>query len=419
MARNPHGTHSDLIHCDNCGEDYSSTYKRCPFCGARPASTQSTSRLDFTGRLGAAAGGGRAASSRPARSEQQSAPRSRQIAEEDDYVFDGQDVFDDPREDRGDSPSPFRASGGRHLSGGGRDGRGLNISPTTLISFVVSGIIVLAAILIVILVVIPMIKGGKTPAASNSPNGSLPGNSASQPVSPSPGQTAPAGPSGQPSQPAGPSAPTDPAAPTDSPLPSGSVSPSPSSSVPPSTGGLTLTYLGQARTQFTISDRWPSPIQLEVSGASGTVTWTSTNTAVATVSSSGLVSGVSKGQAYVTATDAAGNSQTCHVIVDISGTAAPSSSPAPSTSPAPSQSQAPSSGALTLSHDDFTMSSAYPTPITIRATGASGAVTWASSNTSVATVDANGKVSMVGKGQCRITATDAAGNSASCIVRVS
>ena len=21
-----------LIHCDNCGEDYSSTYKRCPFC---------------------------------------------------------------------------------------------------------------------------------------------------------------------------------------------------------------------------------------------------------------------------------------------------------------------------------------------------------------------------------------------------
>lgn len=408
MARNPHGTHSDLIHCDNCGEDYSSTYKRCPFCGARPANTQATSRLDFTGRLGAAAGGGRAASSRAARGEQQSAPRSRQSMEEDDYIFDGQDVFDDPRQDQDDGPSPFRNSGGRHLSGGG-----LGISPTTLISFVVSGIIVLAAILIVILVVIPMIKGGQTPPVSNSPNGSLPGTSASQPISPSPSQTTPADPNAsQPVQP------TDPAAPTDSPLPTESVSPSPSASVPPSTGGLTLTYLGQARTQFTISDRWPSPIQLEVSGASGTVTWTSTNTAVATVSSSGLVSGVSKGQAYVTATDAAGNSQTCHVIVDISGTAAPSSSPAPSNSPAPSQSQAPSSGALTLSHDDFTMSSTYPTPITIRASGASGAVTWTSSNTSVATVDANGRVSMVGKGQCRVTATDAAGNSASCIVRV-
>lgn len=409
MARNPHGTHSDLIHCDNCGEDYSSTYKRCPFCGARPASTQSTSRLDFTGRLGAAAGGGRAASSRSARGEQQSAPRSRQIAEEDDYVFDGQDVFDDPREDRGDSPSPFRASGGRHLSGGG-----LGISPTTLISFVVSGIIVLAAILIVILVVIPMIKGGKTPAASNSPNGSLPGNSASQPVSPSPGQTAPADPSGQPSQPVGPSAPTDPAAPTDSPLPSDSVSPSPSTSVPPSSGSLTLVAYGNVRTDISISDAYPNPVQFEARGASGTVTWKSSNTAVATVSANGVVTGVGRGEAAVTATDAAGNTGSCRVLVTLSNPSAPSVS----TSPAPSQSQTPSSGTLTLSHDDFTMSSTYPTPITIRASGASGAVTWASSNTSVATVDANGKVSMVGKGQCRITATDAAGNSASCIVRV-
>jgi len=26
----------DLIHCDNCGEDYSPSYKRCPFCDERP-----------------------------------------------------------------------------------------------------------------------------------------------------------------------------------------------------------------------------------------------------------------------------------------------------------------------------------------------------------------------------------------------
>lgn len=410
MARNPHGTHSDLIHCDNCGEDYSSTYKRCPFCGARPANTQATSRLDFTGRLGAAAGGGRAASSRAARGEQQSAPRSRQSMEEDDYIFDGQDVFDDPRQDQDDGPSPFRNSGGRHLSGGG-----LGISPTTLISFVVSGIIVLAAILIVILVVIPMIKGGQTPPVSNSPNGSLPGTSASQPISPSPSQTTPADPNAsQPVQP------TDPAAPTDGPLPTESVSPSPSASVPPSTGSITLRTPYGSGAEISISDAYPTPVQLQAVGASGNVTWTSANTAIATVSASGVVSGVSWGDTYITATDAAGNSQTCHVIVRLSGTAAPSSSPAPSTSnsPAPSQSQAPSSGTLTLSHEDFTMSSAYPTPITIRASGASGTVTWTSSNTSVATVDANGRVSMVGKGQCRVTATDAAGNSASCIVRV-
>lgn len=403
MARNPHGTHSDLIHCDNCGEDYSSTYKRCPFCGARPANTQATSRLDFTGRLGAAAGG-RAASSRTARGEQQSAPRSRQSIEEDDYIFDGQDVFDDPQEDQDGGPSPFRYGGGRHLSGGG-----LGISPTTLISFVVSGIIVLAAILIVILVVIPMIKGGKTPPVSNSPNGSLPGTSASQPVSPSPSQTAPADPNA--SQPA---QPTDPAAPTDSPLPSDSVSPSPSTSVPPSGGSLTLVAYGNVRTDISISDAYPNPVQFEARGASGTVTWKSSNTAVATVSANGVVTGVGRGEASVTATDAAGNTGSCRVLVTLSNPSAPSVS----TSPAPSQSQTPSSGTLTLSHEDFTMSSAYPTPITIRATGASGAVTWSSSNTSVATVDANGKVSMVGKGQCRVTATDAAGNSASCIVRV-
>jgi hypothetical protein len=27
---------SEFIHCDKCGEDYSSTYKRCPFCDERP-----------------------------------------------------------------------------------------------------------------------------------------------------------------------------------------------------------------------------------------------------------------------------------------------------------------------------------------------------------------------------------------------
>ena len=417
MARNPHGTHSDLIHCDNCGEDYSSTYKRCPFCGARPANTQATSRLDFTGRLGAAVGGGRAASSRPVRGEQQSASRSRQSMEEDDYIFDGQDVFDDPQEDQDGGPSPFRYGGGRHLSGGG-----LGISPTTLISFVVSGIIVLAAILIVILVVIPMIKGGKTPPASNSPNGSLPGASASQPVSPSPGQTTPVDPdASQPVQPTGPATPTDPAAPTDSPLPSDSASPSPSTSVPPSGGSLTLVAYGNTRTDISISDAYPNPVQFEARGASGTVTWKSSNTAVATVSANGVVTGVGRGEAAVTATDAAGNTGSCRVLVTLSNPSAPSvsTSPAPSQSQSPSQSQAPSSGTLTLSHEDFTMSSAYPTPITIRATGASGAVTWSSSNTSVATVDANGKVTMVGKGRCTVTATDASGNTGSCLVRVS
>ena len=398
MAKNIHGTRSDLIHCDNCGEDYSSTYKRCPFCGTRPVNTQS--------------GGGRLAGGRAA----QDYARSRQPQpEEDDYVFDGQDVFDDLDRERGRGGSFFQG-GGRHLSGGG-----LGISPTTLIGFIVSGIIVLAAILIVILVVIPMIRGGKTPVASNSPNGSLPVTSASQPISPSPLPVTP-NPTGSPD----PS--VDPGAPTDSPLPSEPASPSPSTvtSVPPANGNLTLVAYNNVRTEISISDAYPNPVQFEVRGASGAVTWKSSNTAVVTVTAGGVVSGVGRGEATATATDAAGNSANLRVLVTLSNPsgATTSSAPASSTSPAPSASQAPSTGgSLTLTYmgnarEDITMSSAYPDPARLQVSGASGAVTWSSSNTAVATVDANGTVTMAGKGQCTITATDASGNSGTCLVRV-
>ena len=60
-----------LIHCESCGEDYSATYKRCPFCGEKP-------------------GGGTTAS----------LPRMADPAQ-DDYVFEGEDLFDDVED-----PSP-------------------------------------------------------------------------------------------------------------------------------------------------------------------------------------------------------------------------------------------------------------------------------------------------------------------------
>lgn len=390
MART-HGTRSDLIHCDNCGEEYSSTYKRCPFCGARPSSTQATSRV------GGAAGAGRAAQG-------SSGARS---AEEDDYVFDGQDVFDEVDRERGERS---RLRGGRHLAGDE-----LDISPTTIIGFVVSGAIVLAAILIVVLVIIPMIKGGQTPSASNDPNGNLPGMSESQTISPSPSSPLPS-PSPEPS-----------VEPSDDPEPS--VDPQPSDSTPstpitdPGAGGIKLTYYGSERTEISISDAWPAPVQLQATGASGTVTWKSSDPTVALVSANGLITAVNKGQCYITATDSAGRSQRCLVRSTITVTATePSSSPAPSPSPSaepsPSPSQTPSSGTLTLSREDFTLNETWPT-YTFTVTGASGAITWSSSNTGVATVDANGKVTRVGKGQCRVTATDAAGQVASCIVRCS
>ena len=72
-----------LIHCESCGEDYSATYKRCPFCGEKP-------------------GGGTTAS----------LPRM-DDPEQDDYVFEGEDLFDDVE----DRPSrPARPRGGKRLA---------------------------------------------------------------------------------------------------------------------------------------------------------------------------------------------------------------------------------------------------------------------------------------------------------------
>ena len=34
--RRPVGARSEMIHCEFCGEDYAATYKRCPFCDGRP-----------------------------------------------------------------------------------------------------------------------------------------------------------------------------------------------------------------------------------------------------------------------------------------------------------------------------------------------------------------------------------------------
>lgn len=401
MPKNTHGTRSELIHCDNCGEDYNNSYKRCPFCGARSdrsAYTQPTSRLDMGSRAGAGASAGRRASG--AGGSRSSSSQRPPVQDDDDYIFDGGDVFDD------DDDDDYRYGdrrGGKRLSGIGQ------ISPTAIVGFLFSAAVITAAILIIVLVIVPMVQGGRTPPATNTPPGSLP-------ITTSPGPSLPVSPSPLPVDPS--PAVTDPVQPTDDPSPSPAGTPSPR----PTGGSLTLTYGGKPRTEFTISDAHPAPVQLRVSGAVGTVTWTTSNSAVATVDSTGKVTRAGRGECRVTATDSEGRTGSCRVVCQGSGgTASPAPSPSPSTAPSPSPSVPPTSssevGSLTLSKTDITISVQYPSPVTIKAEGASGAVTWTSSNPAVATVDANGKVSKVGVGQCRVTATDASGQTASCVVR--
>ena len=70
----------ELIHCNVCGEDYSATYRRCPFCGERMDVRPSVDEDDY----------------------------------DDGYVFDGQALFDDDPAD--DQASPNK--GGKRLANG-------------------------------------------------------------------------------------------------------------------------------------------------------------------------------------------------------------------------------------------------------------------------------------------------------------
>ena len=130
--------------------------------------------------------------------------------------------------------------------------------------------------------------------------------------------------------------------------------------------------------------------------AGAQVTWTSSDSSIATVDSNGNVTGVKEGQATITATTADGLTATCTVTV----------------------SKEDESISLNKSTTDLTTGDSE----TLIATTTPSAVnvTWSSSDTSVATVDSTGKVTAIGAGTATITATTTDGSnlSASCAVNV-
>src|SRR5207302_655296 len=116
------------------------------------------------------------------------------------------------------------------------------------------------------------------------------------------------------------------------------------------------------------------------------VSWSSSNPSVATVSSSGLVSGVTPGSATITATSE-GKSGTASVTVTQVPVATVSVSPATATVQAGQTVQL------------------LATPKDANGAALSGrTVTWSSSNTSVATVSSSGLVSGVTPGSATVTA---------------
>jgi uncharacterized protein YjdB len=129
------------------------------------------------------------------------------------------------------------------------------------------------------------------------------------------------------------------------------------------------------------------------------VTWTSSNTAVATVDGTGLVTGVGAGSATITAASE-GKSGSATITVTAVPVASVSVTPA------------------TASINQNATVQLTATPLDASGAPLSGrVVTWGSANTAIATVSANGLVTGVGPGSAAITATSE-GKSGSATVTV-
>ena len=139
---------------------------------------------------------------------------------------------------------------------------------------------------------------------------------------------------------------------------------------------------------------------LKASGGSGEYTWTTADPSVATVSESGLVTGVGNGNTEVTVTDGF-TSAAC--IVRIKGITAGTTTPS-------------GSSTLSLNREDMTMP-AGGTPFQLKVSGTTSAVTWSIADASIATIDADGTVHFLKKGTTTATAT-VDGQTLQCIVRV-
>lgn len=366
---------TELVHCDNCGEDYAATYRRCPFCNNKTS--------------------------------------QRQDEYDDDYDYD-----DAPRR------------GGKRLAGGSPSGGG---DPAKIAIYALAALVLLAVICILLSVVIPKLVApapSASPAASDAPvpseDAAIPSAAPSEPVS---GNTDDPGSSFHPlpvidgmgdDDPLDQDSPNVPPVepdPVSSALAAASSAPTPTStpaaSQPPASqapsGGLTIRYAGRTVTDFSITAQNPEPIPLTVQGGTA-ASWQSKNTGVATVSDRGVVTAVGNGNTTITVTDQNGN--TASAIVRVSGV----SGAQPSASQAPS-SQAPSGNAK-LNHTDFSITASYPDPIRLRVQGGEAAG-WKSANTKVATVSDNGTVTGVGNGSTKITCTLTDGSTLTCDVHVS
>ena len=136
-----------------------------------------------------------------------------------------------------------------------------------------------------------------------------------------------------------------------------------------------------------------------VDATSKTITWTSSNTAVATVSAEGIVTAKGAGTTIITATTNNGKTAKCTITVK-----------QPVTAIALSETRA----SLWVGNTKALTAIVTPT------TASNPAINWSSSNNNVATVSSQGVITAKGKGTCTITCTaaDGYGTKSTCEVTV-
>ncbi len=311
---------------------------------------------------------------------------------------DGTGRWDDPDaadDDYYDDDLPVH--GGRRLArpsrSGGTGGNGPSVG--RIISWVLSLALIIAAAGIVISLIKPLLGKGKV---DPKPSASTPPTEVSVP------------PSAAPSEPVQPSV-----------EPTGAPEPQPTTSgvgvQTPSVPLVTPTDFKLSREDisfFSVGETYQFKVTLTPADAHGDITWKSSDPNVASVSWNGLVTAVSKGTVKVTASIEGVGERSCVVRCNFSSDApAATAAPSGTTTSEPSG----SSTNLSLNREDFTLSKAGETWRLI-VSGTSSAVTWTSSDPAIATVGADGTVTAVSKGTCRVTAT-VDGVTLKCVVRCS
>lgn len=330
MAKRVRSSQPEMIHCPYCGEDYSSTYKHCPFC----------------------------------------------------------DEVEQPvvEEDLDESGEGSRSRGGKRLATNTRGGGyGRGPSPLSIITRVISLGLIIAAVIIVITIIMPLVSKGNVggPGENSAP-------AQTESVSPDPNETGT----------------------VDETTPPATEEPG-TETIP---AEQTATGFSLSQTEFSFSNTYPYPVTLQVTftpaGTTGTITWTSSNPDIASVDDSGVVyHGTQTGTATITASMPGA----ADVTVTVYNSATSSEGLAPSGTGTGSGSGT-TSASLSLNHTDFTFSGMDNPSVQMQVSGTSSTPTWSVSDTSVATISADGVVRPAGPGTATITCT-VDGQALTCIVR--